>query len=65
MDVVSWIVLGAVIVLSAVGLMLWNRFFKRSSPIDRLDPDAAEEVLEVQAKYERGDMGGGRGTIPF
>lgn len=65
MDVVSWIVLAAIIVLSAVGLMLWNRFFKRSSPIDRLDRDAAEEVLDVQAKFERGDMGGGRGGIPF
>ena len=65
MDVVSWIVVGGVIVLSVVGVVLWNRFGKRSSPVDRLDPDAAKEVLEVQAKFERGDLGGGRGSIPF
>jgi HAMP domain-containing protein len=53
MDVVSWIVLGGVIVLSAVGVALWNRIGRRSSPMNRLDADAAKDVREAQARVER------------
>ncbi|WP_395244279.1 hypothetical protein ACGGZK_00290 [Agromyces sp. MMS24-K17] len=61
MDVVSWVVLAAVIVLAAVGVGLWNRFVRRSAPVDRLDADAAKGIREVQSDVDRGPgLGSGR-----
>ena len=59
MDLFSWIVVGGVIVLAAVGVGLWNRFGKRSSAVDRLDPAAAKSVQDAQREHSRyGSIGG-------
>ena len=60
MDPITWIVIGGVIVLAAVGVALWNRFVKRSSDVDALDPDAAKSVRDAQSRIEqsRGEAGG-------
>ena len=64
MDVVSWVILVAVIVLAAVGVGLWNRFGRRSAPVDRLDADAAKSVRDMQSDIERGPgLGSGRGGL--
>jgi hypothetical protein len=65
MDWVSWIIIAAVIVFAAVGLAIWNRAMRRSSPVDQLDDAARKEVLEAQRRVEqsKGDLGnmGGAG----
>lgn len=64
MDVVSWVILGAVIVIAALLVGLWNRFGRRSAPVDRLDADAAKSIRDVQSDIERGPgMGSGRGEL--
>jgi hypothetical protein len=64
MDVLSWVILVAVIVLAAVGVGLWNRFGRRSARVDQLDADAAKSVRDVQSDIERGpDLGSGRGEL--
>ena len=43
MDVLSWIIVGATIVVAAVGVVLWRKFGP-GLPVDKLDRDGAEEV---------------------
>ncbi|RZS65974.1 hypothetical protein EV187_1684 [Agromyces ramosus] len=52
MDPVSWVILGAVIVLSAVGVVLWNRFGQRLARRKTVDETAAE-VREARLSAER------------
>jgi len=64
MDPVSWIVVGGVIVLAAVGVGLWNRCGKGRAPIGGLDRDGQREVQDADAAKHRpggpgGDAGGG------
>ena len=65
MDPVSWIVVGGVIVLAAVGVGVWNRFGKGRPPIGDLDRDGQGEVEKADAAKNRlggppgGDAGGG------
>ncbi|WP_430648153.1 hypothetical protein [Agromyces sp. GXS1127] len=55
MDVLSWIILAAVIVLSAVGVALWNRFASKTRPSDE-----PESPGPMPSGFERpgGDRGG-------
>jgi hypothetical protein len=53
MDVVSWIVVVGVIVLAAVGLGLWNRWRRRSSPSERFDRDGEASVRDAEADVDR------------
>jgi hypothetical protein len=59
MDPVSWIVVGGVIVLAAIGVGLWNHFGKGRSPFKGLDRDGEREVHDADAvRYRRGGIGG-------
>lgn len=62
MDVVSWVILVAVIMIAALGVGLWNR--RRSAPVDLLDADTAKSIRDAQSDIERGPgMGSGRGEL--
>jgi hypothetical protein len=66
MDWVSWIIIAAVIVFAAVGLAIWNRAMRRSSPVDQLDEATQKDVREAQrqvdqSKSDLGNIGGGLG----
>jgi hypothetical protein len=43
MDVLSWLIVGAVVVVAVVGWLLWRRFGP-GLPVDKLDREGAEEV---------------------
>lgn len=61
MDWVTWVVIAGAIVIAAVGVAIWNRVVKRSSPVDRLDADAAKSIRDAQNQADRatntGDWG--------
>ena len=64
MDAVSWIVVGGLIVLAAVGVALWNRFGKGRAPIGGLDSDGQRAVDDAESARNRpaapgGDAGAG------
>ncbi|MGW4930914.1 hypothetical protein ACWEOH_17390 [Agromyces sp. NPDC004153] len=64
MDLVSWIVVGVVIVLAAVGVALWNRFGKGRAPIGGLDRDGAREAQDAESVTKRrGGIGGHPGGL--
>ena len=43
MDLLSWVIVGAIIVVAVVGFLLWRKFGP-GLPLDKLDRDSAEEV---------------------
>lgn len=52
MDMVSWIVIGGLVVIAVLAVALLKWFGRRSSPIDQLDADGAREVREAQERYK-------------
>jgi hypothetical protein len=49
MDLVSWIVTGSVIVLGAVGVVVWNRFGRGSALDRRMGGGVAKGVDDARA----------------
>jgi len=43
MDLLSWIIVGAIVVVAVAGFLLWRKFGP-GLPVDKLDRDGAEEV---------------------
>jgi len=43
MDLLSWIILGAIVVVAVVGFVLWRKYGP-GLPVDKLDREGAEEV---------------------
>ena len=62
MDLVSWIVIGSVIVLSAVGVVLWNRFGKGSALDQRMGGDVAKGVDDARTQTDLTRAKDGRET---
>jgi hypothetical protein len=64
-DLISWIVVGGVIVLAIVGVVLWRKFGP-GLPVDRLDRDNAKIVKDAaeaaettkKTNFYHGDSGG-------
>ena len=48
MDLVTWIVIGSVIVLAAVGMVVWNRFGRGSALDKRIGGDVAKGVDDAR-----------------
>lgn len=66
MDIVSWIVIGGLVVIVAATVALLKWWGRRSSP--PLDADGAREVSEAQEGYKQAKYGdpGSRGPMgPF
>jgi hypothetical protein len=62
MDLASWIIVGVLIVLAAVGVGLWNRYGKGRAPIGGLDRDGEKDVRDAEATRDRyGGIGGAGG----
>ena len=49
MDLVSWIVIGSVIVLAAIGVVLWYRFGRGSALDRRMGGEVAQGVDDARA----------------
>ena len=52
MDLVSWIVIGSVIVLGAVGVVVWNRFGRGSGLDQRMGGGVAKGVNDARAETD-------------
>jgi hypothetical protein len=52
MDLVTWIVVGAVVVVSAIGVAVWNRTHRGSSRVDSMDAASADEVRAAQQQVD-------------
>jgi hypothetical protein len=46
MDVLSWVIVGAIIVVAVVAVVLWRKFGP-GLPVDKLDRDGADEVRKA------------------
>lgn len=53
MDPVTWIVIASVIVLAAVGVVLWNLFGRGSRLDDRMGRGVEQGVRDAQAETAR------------
>lgn len=62
MDPVSWIVVGGVIVLAAVGAILWNRFGRGSKLDNRMGGQVAKGVDEAREETDLTRAKDGRET---
>ena len=52
MDPVTWIVIGAAVVLSAIGVAIWNRTDRGSSKVDSMDAASADEIRAAQRQVD-------------
>ena len=52
MDLVSWIVIGSVIVLAAIGVVLWYRFGRGSALDRRMGGEVARGVDDARAETD-------------
>ena len=52
MDLVSWIVIGSLIVLAAIGVVLWNRFGRGSALDRRMGGEVAKGVDDARAETD-------------
>jgi len=52
MDLVSWIVIGSVIVLAAIGVVLWYRFGRGSALDRRMGGEVAKGVDDARAETD-------------
>ena len=52
MDLVSWIVIGSVIVLAAIGVVLWYRFGRGSALDRRMGGEGAKGVYDARAETD-------------
>ena len=52
MDLVSWIVIGSVILLAAIGVVLWYRFGRGSALDRRMGGEVARGVDDARAETD-------------
>ena len=62
MDLVSWIVIGSIIAMAAVGLVLWYRFGRGSALDQRMGGEVAKGVDDARAETDLTRAKDGRET---
>lgn len=65
MDIVSWIVIGGLVVIAALAVALLKWLGHRRSPLNQLDGDDAREVREAQEGYKQARYGDPGSRGPF